>query len=63
MYNLTNGRVTLKFSKSVLVQKKFPSHYSNSILNLCVVHELNNCPRNPTNNFPLKNVCSVQSNW
>ena len=29
--------------------------YSNFILNLCIVYELNTWPRNPTNNFTLKN--------
>ena len=28
--------------------------YSNFILNLCIVYELNTWPRNPTNNFTLK---------
>ena len=28
--------------------------YNNFILNLCIVYELNNWPRNRTNNFPLK---------
>ena len=55
MSNLANGRVNLKFNNSVLVQKSFPSLYSNFILNLYIVYELNNWPRNPTNNLTLKN--------
>ena len=55
MSNLANGRVILKFNKSVLVQKSLPSLYSNFILNSYIVYELNTWPRNPTNNFTLKN--------
>ena len=59
--HLANGvilkfnRVILKFSNSVLVQKCSFSLYSNSILKLYIVYELNICPSNPTNNLPLKN--------
>ena len=53
MPNLANARVSLKFSNSVLVQKNASSLYSNFILNLYVVHELNTWPRNSTNNFTL----------
>ena len=42
MSKLTNGRVILKFNNSVLVQKIFSSVYSNSMLNLYLVYELNN---------------------
>ena len=52
--NLANGRLILKFKISVLVQKMF-SFYSNFLLNLHIVYELNNWPPNPTNNFPVKN--------
>ena len=55
MSNLANDRVILKFNNSVLVQKNSSSLYSNFILNLYIVHELNNWPHNPANNFPLKN--------
>ena len=55
MSNLANGRVILNFNNSVLVQKRFSSVYSNFILNLFLLSELNNWPRNPTNNFLLKN--------
>ena len=55
MPNLANGRVILKFNNSVLAQKSSSSLYSNFILNLHIVYERNNWPRNPTNNFPLKN--------
>ena len=55
MSNLANGRVILKFNKSVLVQKSLSSLYSNFILNSYIVYELNTWPRNPTNNFTLKN--------
>ena len=51
MSNLANDRITLKFNNSALVQKKFSSFYSHIILNLYIVYELNNWPRNPTNNF------------
>ena len=54
MFNLANGRVKLKLNNSVSVQKSFSSLYSNSILNLNIVYELNTWPHNPTNNFPLK---------
>ena len=54
MSSLANGRVILKFSNSVLVQKTFSSLYSNFILNLHTVYELNTWPRNPDNNFTLK---------
>ena len=36
MFNLANGRVTLKFNSSVLVQKSSSSMYSNFILNLFI---------------------------
>ena len=39
--NLANGRVNLKFNHSVLVQKSVSSLYSNFILNLYIVDELN----------------------
>ena len=55
MSNLANGRVDLKFNNFVLVQKSFSLLYNNFILNLYIVYELNTCPRNPTNNFTLKN--------
>ena len=55
MSNLTNGTVTLKFNNSVLVQKHFSTLYSNFILNLYIVYELNTWSRNRTNNFILKN--------
>ena len=47
--------VNLKFCNSVLVQKSFSSLYSNFILNLYIVCELNNWPGNLTNTFTLKN--------
>ena len=56
--NLANGRVNLKFNNSVLVQKLFCSLYSNFILNLYIVYELNTWPGNPVNNFFLKNYLS-----
>ena len=62
MSNLANSRVNLKFNNSVLVQKSFFSLYSNFILNLYIVYELNTWSRNPTNKFTLKLVYLVQSN-
>ena len=59
MSNLANGRVIIKFSNSVLVQKSTSSLYSNFILNLYIVYGLNNWPRKPTNNFTLKNFLFV----
>ena len=59
MLNLANVKVLLKFSNCVLVLKSFSSLYSNFILNLYIVYDLNNWPRNPTNNFPLKNCLFV----
>ena len=56
MSNLANGRVNLKFNNSVLVKKSFSSLYSNFILNLYIVYQLNTWPRNPANNFILKIV-------
>ena len=55
MSNLANGRVILKFTNSVLLQKNFSSLYSNCILKLYIVYELNNWSRNPTNNFTPNN--------
>ena len=55
MSNLANVRVTLKFNNPVLVQKSYSSLYSNFILSLYIVYEWNKWPRNPTNNFTLKN--------
>ena len=55
MPNLANDRVNLKFNTSILVSAKYSfSLYNNFILNLYIVYELNNWPRNSTNNFPLK---------
>ena len=59
MSNLANGRVFIKFSNYVLVQKSTSSSYSKFILNLYIVYGLNNWPRKPTNNFPLKNCLLV----
>lgn len=44
--NLANGRVTIKFNNSVLVQTNSSSLHSNLILNLCIFYELNNRPSN-----------------
>ena len=55
MTSLANGRVSLEFNNSVLVQKYFSSLYSNFSLNLYIVHELNDWSRNPTNSFTLNN--------
>ena len=55
MFNLANGRIIFKLNNSVLVQKKFSSFYSNLILNLYIVCELNESLHNPIENFPLKN--------
>ena len=55
MSNLANVRLNLKINNSVLVQKKFSSLYSNFLLKLYIVYELNTWPRNPANNFTLKN--------
>ena len=41
MCNLTNGRTILKFNNSVLVQKRCSSMYSNFMLNLYILYELN----------------------
>ena len=54
MSNLATGRVILKFSNSVLVQLNPSSLYSDYLSNLYIAYELNNWPRNPANNFPLK---------
>ena len=51
MSNLAYGRVTFKFNDSVLVQRSTSSLYSNFIVYLYIVYELNNWPRNLTNNF------------
>ena len=47
--------MTLKFNNWVLVQQKSSLLHSNFVLNLYIVYELNNWPRNPTNNYTLKN--------
>ena len=51
---LANGRVSIKFTDSVLMQKNSSSLYTNFVVNLYMVHELNNWPNNPSNNFTLK---------
>ena len=56
MPNLVNGRVILKFNNSVLVQENSSSLYSNFILNLYIVYELNNWPHNPSIIFTQK-IC------
>ena len=53
MSNLAYGIVILKFNSFVLVRKS-SSIYNNFILNLYIVHELNNSTLDPANNFPLK---------
>ena len=55
MSNLANGRVRIKLSNSVLIQKTSSSFYSNFILSFYMVYELNNWQDNPSNNFTLKN--------
>ena len=55
MSNLGNGRIILKFNNSVLVQQNYSSLYSNFILNLHIVPEINNWLRNPSNDFIIKN--------
>ena len=55
MFNLANGRVILKSNNPDWVPKIFSSFYSNFILDLYIVYELNTWPRNPTNNVALKN--------
>ena len=57
MSTLVNGRVKL----TTLLLTLFSSLYSNFILNLYIVYELNAWPRNPANNFTLKIVYLVQS--
>ena len=56
MPNLANGRVILNFSNSILVQKSSSLLYSNFIVDLYIVYELNNWPRNSTNYSPLKKI-------
>ena len=53
MSSLTNGGALLKLNNSISVQKGLPSMYSNFILSLYIVCELNNWSRNPTNDFSL----------
>ena len=48
MSNLGNGKIILKFNKSVLVQQNSFSLYSIFILNLYMVYNLNNWSRNFT---------------
>ena len=48
---LANAEVSMKFNNSVLVQQNYSSLYSNFILNLCLVYQLNN---SSCNNFTLK---------
>ena len=55
MSDLANDRVILKFDNSVLEQTSSSSLHSNFFKNLYIVYEINNWPRNPTNNFSLKN--------
>ena len=63
MNNLANRRVSLKCNNSVWVQKNSYSLYSNFILNLYIVYELDNLPRNYVNNFTLNMVDFLHSNW
>ena len=56
MSKLPNSRVNPKSNNSVLVQKSFSSLYSNFILNLYIVYELNTWSCNLANNFTLKIV-------
>ena len=60
MSNLANGRVKLKVSNSVLVQKSSSSLYSNFILNLYIIFEISNWPRNLLNNISPKIVYLVR---
>ena len=53
--NLANGRVYLKLTNSILLQKSFSWLYGNFTLILYIVCELNSWPRNPANKFTLKN--------
>ena len=62
MTNLGNGKLSLKFNDSVLVQKGSSSLYSNFILYLYVVYDIDTWPHKLTNNFTLKIVYLVQSN-
>ena len=50
--SIANHRAILEFNNSVFNSS---SLYSNFILILCTVYELNNWSRNPTNNFSPKN--------
>ena len=54
MSNLPNGKVSLKFNNSFLVQRSVSSWYSNFILNLYIVYELNAWACILTDNFTLK---------
>ena len=54
MPNVANSRANLKSSNSFWVQKRFSSLYSNVILYLYIVYELNTWSRNRANNFTLK---------
>ena len=55
MSSLTNGRANLKFNNSVVIKKSVSSLYSDFILNLYIVYELNTWLRILANNFTLKN--------
>ena len=61
MSNVVNWRAILKFNNPALVQKIFSSLHSSFILNLYIVYKLDTWPRNPTNNYTVKN-CFEQSN-
>ena len=54
MPNVANGRVSLKFNNSVLVQQSSFSLCSNFILNLSIVYELINWSHNQNNDFAIK---------
>ena len=60
--NLGNGRVSIKCNKSVLVEQNSSSLYSNLILSLFKVYELNNLLIYEKNNFTLKKYLIVQPN-
>ena len=50
---LSDYRIRIQFDNSVLVAEQ--NHYTTKIVNAYIVYDLNDWPKNPFNNFKLKN--------
>ena len=50
---LSGYRIEIKFDKDPLALEQ--NNYLTKIVNVCIVYDLDVWPRNPTNNFKIKN--------